>query len=590
MTTTIDGIASYILEKINGHDVAMSQHDGVNITMMLNASGVEKKYKHWNETKLSERQIVAVSKSTNIPVDKLIITIKGGADEHARGTWAHPYIAMYVAMWADVDFGQRMMTILMRFLSGDITLVKDVVDRHDQLNNSVTDVAIVGGDTKNITKVIVQSQHTTTVDQEDRNEKHAAIDRSIRSIPDYSKKYPQLPSSKKDVESGRPRVRMEDIDTNPVNAFRAFKVILTKDTDHTYYDVCNKAVMRMLQMYNEIERLREKIETMDRLANEPLSSSDDDSDSGYDSEASYKPPKNKRTGPKVCSRCRVCSKCTEKNNHYKTVAEQLRVKVDALSLLIAAKIEKMDPQTAKSATTAFARASAAVPESDLPLLGNAVAQSSLFAAHSKEGAVIKKTLYNVLGLLIYSAADCENPNKPYNKQHERMYITRDDDDDEREYFNIHTLSKLAGKVDKNTREAAYRLAMLKTNTLPISMPPIVKDAIEVYYGATSFAPYFWPSGESEYGRDVMIYLSRGPLVQPVNHHLVYGGRIMTTNVTDTLQAIEAAYPNSIWKNNVNIPATIYTIDCRMEFMRICSSLSGTIASFVRNDRGSWSTL
>jgi hypothetical protein len=257
---------------------------------------------------------------------------------------------------------------------------------------------------------------------------------------------------------------------------------------------------------------------------------------------------------------------------------------------MSAKIAKMDPMTAKVATTAFARASVTVPDSDLPMLGNAVAQASLFAAYTKEGAAIKKTLYNVLSLLIYSAASCENPNKLYNGQRERMYSVMCDDDDELEGFDLPTLSKLVGKASKKTRDAVYMLAMHETKKLPISMPPIVKGAIEAYYGAAAFAPYFWPSGESEHGRDTMIYLSIGPLVRPVDHHLVYGGRIISNDVGTSINSIEGLYPASIWKCDIGRPSTIYTIDCRTKFMQSLLQLPSIIAVFMRNDRGSWRTL
>ena len=59
-----------------------------------------------------------------------------------RGTWVHPKIAIHLAMWISPSFAVQVTDWVYRFLSGDISLVKDVVDRHDAVNNTVSQVSI----------------------------------------------------------------------------------------------------------------------------------------------------------------------------------------------------------------------------------------------------------------------------------------------------------------------------------------------------------------------------------------------------------------------------------------------------------------
>jgi hypothetical protein len=72
------------------------------------------------------------------PLTDIITT---GANEN-RGTWVHPKLAIHLGMWVNSKFGVKVINWTYRFMQGDITLVRDIVDRHDALNNTRSEVLI----------------------------------------------------------------------------------------------------------------------------------------------------------------------------------------------------------------------------------------------------------------------------------------------------------------------------------------------------------------------------------------------------------------------------------------------------------------
>lgn len=70
------------------------------------------------------------------------IVEKNHGNSEFRGTWVHPKVAIHLAMWIDQDFSIQVIEWIERFIKGDITLVQEIVDRHDAVNNTQSQVLI----------------------------------------------------------------------------------------------------------------------------------------------------------------------------------------------------------------------------------------------------------------------------------------------------------------------------------------------------------------------------------------------------------------------------------------------------------------
>jgi hypothetical protein len=75
--------------KIAKHDVPVSY---VNLTQMCQANG--KLLADYIRKVTTQAYWKAVSTDMGIPISALVITIKGGNEKQAQGTWGHPEIAI----------------------------------------------------------------------------------------------------------------------------------------------------------------------------------------------------------------------------------------------------------------------------------------------------------------------------------------------------------------------------------------------------------------------------------------------------------------------------------------------------------------
>ncbi|OCQ94040.1 KilA-N domain-containing protein [Limnothrix sp. PR1529] len=99
----------FITHLLEGVGVEQRSTDGyVNATKLSKAylakTGKRRDPGHWMENARTQESILAVSRSTGFPVDRLVIIIKTGPNEH-RGTYLHPDLSVRFAMWLDDDFG-----------------------------------------------------------------------------------------------------------------------------------------------------------------------------------------------------------------------------------------------------------------------------------------------------------------------------------------------------------------------------------------------------------------------------------------------------------------------------------------------------
>ena len=89
--------------------------------------------KHWRENKSSQAFLNALSADVGIPTCRLIESSTTRSDR-GGGTWIHPKAATHLAMWISPEFGVEVAEWVHRFISGDLTLVQDLVERHEAVH------------------------------------------------------------------------------------------------------------------------------------------------------------------------------------------------------------------------------------------------------------------------------------------------------------------------------------------------------------------------------------------------------------------------------------------------------------------------
>lgn len=87
-------------------DAVFSKHlikaGHVNATQMCASCG--KKFNDYARLESTKAYWEGLAAETGFPVTVLVVSIKGGNDKDAQGTWVHPEIAIDLAQWVSVDF------------------------------------------------------------------------------------------------------------------------------------------------------------------------------------------------------------------------------------------------------------------------------------------------------------------------------------------------------------------------------------------------------------------------------------------------------------------------------------------------------
>ena len=134
LSTKNKAISSFMGE-FNGVEIRQRPSDGyVHATDMCKVNKKKKwnDYYRTNPTKLFIRKL---SSDAGIPASELITSIKGNSKADA-GTWIHPRIAINLAQWISPEFAVKVTEWVQKFIEGDVSIVKDVIERHDKINNS----------------------------------------------------------------------------------------------------------------------------------------------------------------------------------------------------------------------------------------------------------------------------------------------------------------------------------------------------------------------------------------------------------------------------------------------------------------------
>ena len=91
------------------------------------------KLNNWSRNTNTREFLDALSTFTRISAIGLMES-KVGGKEAGGGTWIHPEAAIHLTMWLDAHFAVQVIRWTSRFISGDLTLINDMVDRHESVN------------------------------------------------------------------------------------------------------------------------------------------------------------------------------------------------------------------------------------------------------------------------------------------------------------------------------------------------------------------------------------------------------------------------------------------------------------------------
>lgn len=149
-------VHEYLISCINNCSDILKSEQLVCINDLINASGVDTNIGQWTRTDSAQAYLDAVSKVIGKPRDGILITRRGGSDD--KRTWGHTYVAVEIARWIDPYFSVMVNDIVLRVMSGDLSLIPQIADQHDKLNASVTNIiSVAPGNANQVRQTTVMS-------------------------------------------------------------------------------------------------------------------------------------------------------------------------------------------------------------------------------------------------------------------------------------------------------------------------------------------------------------------------------------------------------------------------------------------------
>ena len=123
----------YLTRVFNGHTIHQRPSTGYIHATAMGKVKPSKKIAQWHMNKDTHAFLEALSATVGIPTIDLVES-KAGGKEAGGGTWIHPEAAIHLAMWLDAHLAVQVIRWTSRFISGDLTLVHDLVDRHEAVH------------------------------------------------------------------------------------------------------------------------------------------------------------------------------------------------------------------------------------------------------------------------------------------------------------------------------------------------------------------------------------------------------------------------------------------------------------------------
>lgn len=108
-----------ITHNVDNNIIHQRSSDGyVNATALCRAVG--KQFNDYSRTKTTQAFFLALSRSTGIPIDLLVLTIIDG-DIYRRGTWVHPQVAINLGQWCSPEFAVAVAQFVNAWATGALT-------------------------------------------------------------------------------------------------------------------------------------------------------------------------------------------------------------------------------------------------------------------------------------------------------------------------------------------------------------------------------------------------------------------------------------------------------------------------------------
>jgi len=127
-----------ITHNVEDNIIHQRSSDGyVNATALCRAVG--KQFNDYSRTKTTQAFLQALSRSTGIPVDLLVITIIEG-ENYRRGTWVHPQVAINLGQWCSPEFAVAVAQFVNAWATGTIKQAPQMpyhLERYVQNMNSI---------------------------------------------------------------------------------------------------------------------------------------------------------------------------------------------------------------------------------------------------------------------------------------------------------------------------------------------------------------------------------------------------------------------------------------------------------------------
>ncbi len=106
-----------------------------------------------------KKELNVVDSDMGYPITTLVNSKKGGKNQ---GTWIHPELAIDLARWISPKFAVKVIRIVHKYASNDLTLIQDIVEKNNKETNTVSNI-LIASNPDDLKTVVLQK----TTDRDD---------------------------------------------------------------------------------------------------------------------------------------------------------------------------------------------------------------------------------------------------------------------------------------------------------------------------------------------------------------------------------------------------------------------------------------